>query len=205
MRCQPSAALAGLSATMGTAQKQTDPFYLKIKGTTNSSLDGYAGACHAGAAIEGLCYSPGEPSKGESYAMFNFNYTESVEEQDPVGTLVWNLPYTDGDNTTHFESQGMGLTYLVNSNVAAPQFGLSTYGTMNVGFDGDKLFGATYIDDKSFVPGKFPETIQNGKAYNWFVCWQYLTSYYYQSVGWAQTLPPQNPTCQPVTITKVDV
>jgi hypothetical protein len=39
----------------------------------------------------------------------------------------------------------------------------------------------------------------------WYVCWQYFTGYYYQSVGWTQVGAPHNPTCEPVDITKVAV
>lgn len=92
----------------------------------------------------------------------------------------------------------MTFTYVPNSNVAAPLFGFE-YGT-SVGFDNDgKLFTYAYYDDSTFVPQQQPVT-GHFAYYQWFICWQYLTGYYYQSVGWAMTLPPQNPTCEPVEI-----
>jgi hypothetical protein len=65
------------------------------------------------------------------------------------------------------------------------------------------LFVAASGNDSAYVAGVEPTNITTAAYYNWYVCWQYLTGYYYQSIGWAQSLPPQNPTCQAVTITQV--
>lgn len=123
----------------------------------------------------------------------------------PTGTVSWKMPYTDGDGNPASVEQSLGLQYLVNSNVAAPMFGWGTYNT--VGFDKDgKLFGTNYFDDSTFTAGTNPVPSGEGIAiYQWYVCWQYFTGYYYQSVGWATTLPPHNPTCEAVDITQVFV
>ncbi|KAI1143983.1 hypothetical protein F5Y05DRAFT_407382 [Hypoxylon sp. FL0543] len=209
MKFQLSALLLGVAASAVSAQtaNQTGPFYLHITGKEGSSIDGYAGSCHAGAAIEGFCYSAGALPEGSVSFQYYFNYTGyTVVDGAEVGEIWWKLPYTDGNGNSAFEPQTLGLQYLPNSNVAAPMFGISDV-AMNVGFDTDnKLFSWFYYDDSTFTPGTNPAPSGEGKAYyQWYVCWQYFTGYYYQSVGWATTTPPHNPTCEPVDITQVFV
>ncbi|KAI1405754.1 hypothetical protein F4819DRAFT_442637 [Hypoxylon fuscum] len=205
MRSQLSALFLGLAATAVSAQEnQTGPFSLHVTGKEGSTLDGYLSACHAGAAIEALCYSAGAlPEDSFSFQYF-FNYTGyTTVDDDQVGELVWKLPYTDQNGNPAVEPEIMGINYVLNSNVGAPMFGLS--GTGLVGFDADnKLFGYMYYDDSTFTPGTNPVPNGDGKAYyQWYVCWQYFTGYYYQSIGWSTTSPPHNPTCEPVDITQV--
>ncbi|KAI1355854.1 hypothetical protein F5Y01DRAFT_310734 [Xylaria sp. FL0043] len=209
MKFQLSAALMGLAATAVSAQdKQSGPFLLHIKGTsTNSTLDGYGGSCHTGAGISGLCYSVLDSTANvtNTYQYF-FNYTGfTTVDDNQVGTLVWNQPYTDQTGILQYESQGMGLTYKPTSNVAAPQFG---FGNLNflIGFDSEGgVFGYDYIDDSKFVAGVFPTDYAGKAYYQWAVCWQYFTGYYYQSVAWVQVDAPHNPTCEAVEITKIDL
>ncbi|KAI0481160.1 hypothetical protein GGR56DRAFT_629121 [Xylariaceae sp. FL0804] len=213
MRFQLPAVLLGLAAsTVSAQQNQTGPFYLHIEGTSNKSINGYAASCHTGAAQEGLCYTAGSSlptGNAESYQYYfnysSYSYGGSGGSSPVVGELVWNLPVTFGNGTQNV-SQAMGLEFLVNSNVAAPLFGFD-YG-MSVGFDeDDKLFGSAYYDDATFVPGVFPESAESGdelQLYQWYLCWQYFTGYYYQSIGWTTAGEPHNPTCEAVSITKVD-
>lgn len=164
---------------------------------------GYASACHAGAAIEGLCLGPETPPDSYVYEYyFNTSSYTTVGESE-VGTIAWKLPYTDQDGNPAVVDQVLGLQYQINSNVAAPMFGWSTYNLW--GFDADgKLFGYTYYDDSTFTPGTNPVPSGEGVAnYQWYVCWQYFTGYYYQSLGWATTSPPHNPTCEAVDVTQV--
>ncbi|KAI0911559.1 hypothetical protein F4823DRAFT_623460 [Ustulina deusta] len=209
MKFQLLAALMSLAATAISAQDiQSGPFALHIKGVNpNSTLDGYGGSCHAGAAIEGLCYSVlSDPSDISNTFTYYFNYTGYNQVgDDQVGALVWNEPYTDEDGNLAYASQAMSLVYQPTSNVAAPQFGFSQSGFL-IGFDSEGgLFGYNYVDDSKFVPGQFPTTTTPTAYYQWAVCWQYFTGYFYQSVAWVQTGAPHNPTCEPVEITKVDI
>ncbi|KAI1180400.1 hypothetical protein F4777DRAFT_314390 [Nemania sp. FL0916] len=209
MKFQVSAALIGLAATAVSAQDyiQEGPFGLSIKGTNaGSTIDGYASSCHTGAGISGFCYGVGEAPPPANSIEYYFNYTGNNAVGDyQVGTLVWNQPYT-GEDGPALASQGMGLTYLVNSNVAAPMFGYSQTDFL-VGFDSEgELFGYAYINDANFVSGQFPsgtDAYNPTALYQWAVCYQYFTGYYYQSVAWIQAGAPHNPTCEPVTITKV--
>lgn len=118
--------------------------------------------------------------------------------------MIWKLPYLNGTEQAYVE-QTMGLQYSVNSNVAAPMFGFGSYSYLPLGFDADgKLFAYSYLDDSTFTPGQNPGQGAEPKAYyQWYVCWQYFTSYYYQSVGWSTTDTPHNPTCEAVDITQV--
>ncbi|KAI0460462.1 hypothetical protein F5B21DRAFT_10000 [Xylaria acuta] len=207
MKFQLSAALIGLAATVVSAQDtQSGPFNLHIKGTnSNSELDGFGSSCHTGAGISGLCYNAGAVDDSTYYQYF-FNYTGFNQVgDDQVGILVWNQPYTDQDGNPASESESMGLVYQPTSNVAAPMFGFSQVNFL-IGFDSEGgLFGYNYVDDSKFTPGQGPTDYTPKAYYQWAVCWQYFTGYYYQSVAWVQVGAPRNPTCEPVEITKVDV
>ncbi|KAJ8119693.1 hypothetical protein ONZ43_g3416 [Nemania bipapillata] len=207
MKFQLSAALVGLAATVVSAQDiQSGPFTLHIKGTkSNTEIDGYAVSCHAGAAIEGLCYAEGVAVPSNSITYY-FNYTGYNQVgDDQVGSLIWNEPYTDENGNPASVEQEMGLVYQPNSNVAAPLFGFSQ-DIFSVGFDSEgELFGYDYYDDAKFVAGQPPTDYTPKAYYQWAVCWQYFTGYYYQSVAWVQNGAPHNPTCEPVVITKVDI
>ncbi|KAI1393770.1 uncharacterized protein F4822DRAFT_424233 [Hypoxylon trugodes] len=208
MKFQLSALLLGVATTAVSAQNsnQTGPFYLHIVGGEGSSIDGYAGSCHAGAAIEGVCYGAGGLPDGTDNHSYIYYFNDTLTEVDgaPVGELIWKLPYTDSDGNSATVDQILGLQYSVNSNVAAPMFGFS-YPYANIGFDADgKLFAYNYVDDSTFTPGTNPAPSGQGKAYyQWYVCWQYFTGYYYQSIAWVVSDPPHNPTCEAVTIIQV--
>ncbi|TRX94792.1 hypothetical protein FHL15_004253 [Xylaria flabelliformis] len=185
MKFQLSAALMGLAATVVSAQDtQTAPFNLQIKGTNKSSK------------INGSSIS----------SEYFFNYTGyNKVGNDEAGTLVWNLPYTDPNGNPASESQAMGLYFDSTSNVAAPMFGFSQF-TFLVGFNSEgELFGYNYVDDSKFIAGKAPTDLTPKAYYQWAVCWQYFTGYYYQSVAWVLAGAPHNPTCEPVEITKVNI
>ncbi|XXH05196.1 hypothetical protein Hte_011621 [Hypoxylon texense] len=207
MRSQLSTLLLGLAATAVSAQDtQTGPYYLHITGKEGSSIDGYASACHAGAAIEGLCLGPTELPVGSYSYQYYFNTSGSnTAGEAPVGTVSWKLPYTDENGNPATVEQVLGLQYQINSNVAAPMFGWGSSVYNLFGFDADKkLFGYSYYDDSTFTPGTNPVPSGEGIAnYQWYVCWQYFTGYYYQSLAWSTTSPPHNPTCEPVDVTQV--
>ncbi|KAI1425985.1 hypothetical protein F5Y12DRAFT_315775 [Xylaria sp. FL1777] len=209
MKFQLSAALMGLAATAISAQEtQSGPFVLHIKGTTpGSTLDGYGESCHTGAAIEGLCYAVlSNTSDVPNLYTYYFNYTGFNQVgEDQVGTLIWNEQYVDENGQPGFVEQAMGMIYQPTSNVAAPQFGFSQ-GVFLIGFDSEGgLFGYNYVDDSKFVAGQPPTITKPTAYYQWAVCWQYFTGYYYQSVAWVLSGAPHNPTCEPVEITKVDL
>ncbi|KAI8947454.1 hypothetical protein F4801DRAFT_511145 [Xylaria longipes] len=208
MKFQLSAALVGLAAMAASAQEtQSGPFNLHIKGTKhNSKINGYGESCHTGAGISALCYSNISSPEDANFYQYYFNYTGyNKVGDDEVGTLVWNSPYTDQDGNPAFESEYMGLVFSTTSNVAAPMFGYSQ-STFLIGFNSEgEIFGYNYVDDSKNVPDKVPIENTPKAYYQWAVCWQYFTGYYYQSVAWVQIGAPHNPTCESVEITKVEV
>ncbi|KXJ97202.1 hypothetical protein Micbo1qcDRAFT_191755 [Microdochium bolleyi] len=187
--------------------EQSGPFYLHIKGYGND-LDGYVSACHAGAAIEGLCYTAGKPTNlaSDPYEYY-FNTTTSGGpdvDGSPTGTLFWRLP-VQVNETTPFVEQAMSFQYAPSTNIAAPLFTFQS-GTL-VGFNttglSKQLFAYAYADDSKFQPGVRPDIGLSFAIRHWFVCWQYIgAGYYYQAVGFSTTLPPHNPTCQAVEIVR---
>jgi hypothetical protein len=138
-----------------------------------------------------------------TYYAYWFNYTgfTQVDGAD-VGFLSWNLPVVINDTDVGVPST-MQLVYQPNSNVAAPLFTYSDQVSLQVGFDAHgKLFVYNYFDDSTFVPGTSPTQFPGTAYYSWFLCWEYYTGYYYNAVGWAQSLPPHNPTCEAIDITQ---
>ncbi|KAI1813891.1 hypothetical protein GGS20DRAFT_445253 [Poronia punctata] len=200
MKYQLSTALLGLAATVFAADddNQTGPFSLRVKGTAkDSKIDGYLTACHAGAAIEAICYTEGTPEADS--AQFYFNTTSSDTADSTVGSLTFNLPYNDDQ----ILSQPLSLSYSPNSNVAVPFFGFDA--AVSVGFDDEKaIFIQSYQDDSVNTPETAPNPSgQSADLYQWAVCWQYpVGSYYYQSLGWIQAGSPHNPTCEEVEVTQ---
>jgi hypothetical protein len=199
------AALAVSTTVSAQEYNQTGPFSLKIRSETNATLDGsYLTACHAGAAIEGLCLGgKTAPNATTTYATYYYNYTTYDGTPSDSGVLIWNLPYT-GPNGTAIESESMTLGYNPGSNVAFPLFEPS-YTNTQVGFNGTELFIPSPYDDSTFTPGKYPTSTGVQQLKNWYVCWGWVGGYYYQAVAWVTAEAPHNPTCQKVCIEKEDV
>lgn len=147
-----------------------------------------------------MCYSagPAPSSDGAASYSFYFNYSEGYKRGDwQTGNVIFNLPINPP------VSSGMTLQYQSNSNMAAPTFSPQT-GAFSSGFDEDsKWFGWSYTDDSTFKPQEQPEQTNGTVDYSWYVCWQYFSGYYYNSVGWSLYGAPKNPTCEHVDITRV--
>ncbi|KAI1139468.1 hypothetical protein F5Y05DRAFT_411657 [Hypoxylon sp. FL0543] len=191
--------------TAAAASNATGPFALHITGKTNTSIDGYAAACHAGAAIEGLCYSSGsDPTVPGSVTQFYYNYTSynsDTGEPSQPGWLTYLLTAGSNNGTITVPS-AVQLIPNFASNVftaliyPSVEDGTAVYyhpenGTiyLNGGYD-DSSFNATYPS-----PG---QTL--GNLTNFHLCYQFTGGYYYQSIAWVSTSPPHNPSCQPVDL-----
>ncbi|KAE9366799.1 hypothetical protein N431DRAFT_548528 [Stipitochalara longipes BDJ] len=188
------------SISHAVAQNQTAPFNLVIS-SANKTLDGtFLGACHEGAAYEGLC--PGPANATAEYNQYALNFTAS-DTPDPVlgitGQLTWVL---QGGNFNL--SSPLSIVADLISNVAIPIF-VPGYGpgapTTTIGFDKDnKLFVPQSYDD-TVVPRKLdPKPIQR-----WYVCTtQY--GYLYTTLAWVVgPHDPENPSCQKVDVKRVFV
>lgn len=169
---------------------------------TRGFFVGYAGACHAGAAIEALCYSEGEVDSSSNSYQFWFDYStydsETGEVQQP-GWVSWKLQTGDGQEL--LEPLSFTPASLA-SNVLPGLFTPSETDYESVGFDADNaLYMTGGIDDSSFnatrpEPAPFLESL-----YQWHLCYQSVGGYYYQSIAWVLTEPPHNPSCEPVNLT----
>jgi len=201
------AAASTVSAqTTPTYTNQSAPFALQIANSANSSLDGlYLYACHAGAAIEGLCLGS---SSNSSSATFYYNTTDSdvSGSDDGQGLLVWNLPVT-GLPGVDYASQSASLPwYNPGSNVVVPLFGVNSEApTLLVHFTDDgKLTIEDSFNDADYVYGQYPDSTPTLTVYNnWYVCWASVgVGYTYQALAWVTAGEPHNPTCQKVDVIK---
>ncbi|KAL7624541.1 hypothetical protein AAE478_006108 [Parahypoxylon ruwenzoriense] len=209
MLAQLTAVLAAL-ATTATALNATGPFVLRITGKTDSSINGYAGACHAGAGIEGLCYTPGAaPADASSSYSWYYNYTSSDSSTGaPIqpGYLTWLLPLV-GENTTISVPSAMRISSNWGSNVQTALVFPGLEGGTPVYYHAAN--GTLYIqggyDDSSFnsTAPTSPPTL--GNLTNFHLCYQYTGGYYYHSVAWVSTQPPHNPSCRPVDLSMQDL
>ncbi|KAI0155519.1 hypothetical protein BJ166DRAFT_336404 [Pestalotiopsis sp. NC0098] len=199
-----SALLLACAATV-TAFNATGPYGLHITGKEDSSIDGYAGACHAGAAIEGLCYIAGELNDTTSYQQFNFNYSSydsTTGEVYPYGWLEWELPLSSGDGETTSVPSALqiGLNLGSNVNVALFYPGYDDFTTLQKSENGT-LYVSGGVDDTQNTDTYPNPVVYQGNLTNWYLCYQFTGGYYYQSIAWVNSQPPQNPTCAPVDLT----
>ncbi|KAI0130385.1 hypothetical protein BJ170DRAFT_593897 [Xylariales sp. AK1849] len=148
--------------------------------------------------MQGMCYATPDVQELNTAFEYYFNFTGQTQvNSSEVGVLSWNLPAYEKKRIVNLPS-AMSLHYDPNSNVAQPLLIPGDTGALSVGFDKD---GRLFTWE---APERFPGTppLAEGIArYDWFLCWQYFNSYYlYNAVAWAQSLPPQNPTCHAIDI-----
>ena len=148
MRASTLTPFLALAASSVSAQflNQTAPFNLVLL-SSNSTINGSAlGACHEGAAIEGLCLGFASP--------FTLNYTASTNPTPTIGTYGYLTYELRGGNFNL--SSPMSLIYNPTSNVAIPLFEPSNSGT-EVAFLGDRLNIPGWIDDTVYPVSEVPK------------------------------------------------
>ena len=74
-----------------------------------------------------------------------------------------------------------------------------------VGFDNSAMYVAAYPDDSRYQDGIYPEASNDRLPGTWHICWLLAGGYYYHALAWVSSGTPQNPTCQPVSVLRVDV
>ncbi|KAI0097017.1 hypothetical protein GGR51DRAFT_553281 [Nemania sp. FL0031] len=187
-----SFALAALAAGHINYAKPKGPYLISITGKTNSSIKGYAKACHASAAQEGLCYDE-PPRAPESDPYYLFFYSAPPKKDLLSGRLIFGFMGPDGEEevmSTVQIDQGLG------SNVNRAIISVSLDSHTNFFVDNNNPEGNIYITglvDDSHWNQTRPE--QFG---------QWVGFYWYYSVAWVTTLPPHNPSCEPVDLKLVD-
>ncbi|KAF2633413.1 hypothetical protein BU25DRAFT_328705, partial [Macroventuria anomochaeta] len=162
------------------------------------------GACHQGAAIEGLCPT-GETVQvpPSSYTTFYHNVSSAANESagaaNAEGVLSWIL--RAGGNLTVPSAMSLPPGDLT-SNVINPTFfpGVDRYNPVAFEEDGC-LYIQTALDDTVSPPSYYNPNL---KVKNWYICltrWSYL----YQTLSWkvGVTGSPQNPSCQKVDVIRV--
>lgn len=207
------AASPAFSAPLNTrqddpSQPQSGAFALKVVNSADPTLNGgYLSACHAGAAVEGLCAGPYSPNSTITYSdTFYFNSSLNDAFSWEAGQVVWNLPISGLPDVDHL-SQPLGLGFQnLGSNVQFPLF-QPGYSSLTVGFGEDKkLFVPNYGGDDSLnTPNDRPPTTDVVNLSNWHVCWGAVGGYYYQALAWVTTGAPHNPTCVKVDIEREDL
>ncbi|KAK4204435.1 hypothetical protein QBC40DRAFT_164628 [Triangularia verruculosa] len=195
-----------LAQYQGTTYNQTGPFLLRVVSANNDILEGkYLTTCRAGATTESLCIGPNEVNNFT--LSFFYNYTIVNGQPSKTGFLTWSLPVSGVEGLATV-SEPMSLSFQPGSNVAVPMFTFNEAGTP-IGWDNDTLYIAAPYDDSKFRPNVYPNaTTTDGsimqRLRNWHSCWVLYSAYYFNSVGWVSGGEPRNPTCEPVTIVKVD-
>lgn len=192
MRSAVFAPLLALAATTVTAQylNQTADFNLVVL-SSNETINGTSlGACHEGAAIEGLCLGGASP--------FRLNYSSTFEVDPNIGVegiLAFEL---QGGNFNL--SSPMSLSYYPTSNVAVPLF-TPGYDSTTVSFLGDELYIPRLGYDDTQIPVNAPAESENFNR--WYVCQTYA-GYLYTTLAWVVGPgTPQNPSCQKVDVVRV--
>jgi hypothetical protein len=169
---------------------------------------GYGSACHAGAAIEALCYGTAA-NLSESYNQFYYNYSAydpTTGEVYQPGLISWLLPYT-GEDGPAFEPEALAFELSWASNVYQAIFSPgSNYGSyLSFHPENGTFYISSAIDDSSFnatYPSSEPYLSNLDRFY---LCYQDYSGYYYQSLAWVATDPPHNPSCEPVNVAMVTI
>jgi hypothetical protein len=158
---------------------------------------GYVSTLHAGAAISALGYNSGA---------LNTTTTDQFYFSSE-GELEWELTVSNGTNSTITVPLPLTLWYNMASNVAPAAF---TPSTPNVYLscypdNGTLYYSSGSVDDRDFNETRPSYESTFGNLTNFHLCYQYVGGYYYRSISWVQTLPPQNPSCEPVDLSLVQV
>ncbi|KAF2812661.1 uncharacterized protein BDZ99DRAFT_271209 [Mytilinidion resinicola] len=174
------------------------PFKLVVL-SDSSTLNGTVlYSCHEGASIEGLCTGG---TSNPAYSTYTHNTSSNAGEVNETlgasGYLIWVLP-----GGTFNESETLTLNVNPISNVALPLFWPSIEDSTSVAFDSNGLLNIQgYFDDR-VVP--IVGSTSYVAYYRWYVCTTYYQGYTYQTLAWALgEFPPENPTCQAVSVKQV--
>jgi len=207
-----------------TVVDQSADFNLVIQSSNETLHGSLLGACHNGAAHEGLCIVDNSFNYSSNYVSFQFNTTRNVcTDTNSTGTfpvdcndtpanatvgqtgiLTWWLEYGGTESPSLRVSQAVGLAYTPTSNVAQVEVGFAD-SSLYVAFDNEGLLNIqNYVDD-TLEPGDV--VLGYSRAYyRWYICKTYFAGYRYTALTWVLgSSPPQNPTCEKVEVKRVAV
>ncbi|KAI1822730.1 hypothetical protein F4861DRAFT_373634 [Xylaria intraflava] len=201
LQCIAAAAAVFSSAVADV--KVVGPFALRVTGKKDTTVNGYAWACHAGAATEGLCYTAGSsPVSGAQYE-FYYNYTFYESDSYP-GFISYVVTYQgDSGEPVHVPSF-MRIIPVWSSNVhlalITPDVESGT--PVSLDFDAGLFFMRSLYDD-SHWNATAPSGQSGIDVANFQLCYQWTGGYWYQSIAWLSGLPSasaQNPSCQSINL-----
>jgi hypothetical protein len=163
------------------------------------------GACHQGAALEGLCLTDDTTAiPARPYTTFYHNVSSDAlaNASNNKGILNWPLSLNNGTNVI-IASSAMGFYYQLGTNLVDMGFtsGISGYQTVSFEENNGSMYIEVFIDDTGKAPVLRDPPI---KASNWYLCPMGLGSSL-QSLHWKIGLAgePQNPNCSKVEVQRI--
>ncbi|KAI0867592.1 hypothetical protein GGS24DRAFT_273794 [Hypoxylon argillaceum] len=197
----------GLALAMmvtSTMAKPRGPYLISVTGKTNSSINGYVKACNAGVAQEGLCYDSSQVPEDSSF--YQFYHEAGLDAKSRRASyLVFNLLVKAESGLQSLPSAvRLEPTLGSNVNVAFIPVGVNKPTPFSVAANGS-VYATGLADDRSWNETRPEPDGADRQAANFQVCWQWVGAYWYHAIGWATSLPPQNPSCEPVDLKLVDL
>ncbi|KAJ8123551.1 hypothetical protein ONZ43_g533 [Nemania bipapillata] len=179
------------------------PFALRITGKTDSTIDGYAWACHAGAATEGLCYTAGDTAVNGPVYEFYYNYTYFESNAYP-GSISYVFSYqgTDGAAVKVPSFMHIYPDWASNVHVVLIPPGIDDGTLISLDFD-TGFFYMGGLHDDSHWNATTPNLESPRNISNFHLCYQWTGGYWYRSIAWVsgyEGVVPQNPSCEPVNL-----
>jgi len=195
-----STAIALLSAGVSAQYtNQSAPFSLVVLSANTTYNSTVLGACHEGAAIEGLCVAGAYNPPESSYSTFTLNVSATDTSYNTTlgetGYLTWEL---QGANFNL--SEPLTFPYNPTSNVVVPLFYPSAdTDAQLLAFDENDLLNVQgYLDDTTS-----PATAGTVAYYRWYICTT-NAGYTYTTLVWTLgNAAPENPTCVKVDIKRI--
>ncbi|KAI0423127.1 hypothetical protein F5X98DRAFT_369139 [Xylaria grammica] len=183
----------------GTIADLIGPSHLRVTGKTNSSINGYIQACYASEGEEGLCYVEQIPELLYDWVHFYYNYT--VNEMGTKKGMITFVQNVTGDQ--HQLTSAVQLVPSLGSNVDLAFIPIGIYSATVFSLGDDNKFYISNVQDDSYW--NETKAIYGGKDMaNFHLCWQWVRHHWWYSLAWTTTLPPQNPSCQPVYLELMD-
>ena len=155
-----------------------------------------------------MCYNEGSANTSSKSAQFYYDYSSYDSDSGEVyqpGFISWLLEYQDQDGNTQTQKEPLQFIPSWGSNVAQGLFQPTEEYTYIYFTDKEDTPKTLYMsggyDDSHFnaTPPNPPPMLPDLE--NWHLCYQYNGGYYYRSIAWVFTQPPQNPSCEPVDLT----
>ncbi|KAI1749764.1 hypothetical protein F4782DRAFT_549534 [Xylaria castorea] len=203
MKLLPCLTAAALVTGTAAENNVVGPFALRITGKTDSGIDGYAWACHAGAATEGLCYSAGPtPVSGSVYEFYyNYSYYESYNYPGYI-SYIFTYASADGNQVKVPSFAHIYPSWASNVHSLLIPPGIEEGTPVSLDFDTSFFYMGSLHDDTHWN-ATTPSGESTEDVSNFHLCYQWTGGYWFRSLAWVsgfEGVTPQNPSCQPVNL-----